>query len=107
MRRLLAHVCLALALALAAPGAYAHALTHVGEALAGLDRHDDAGDEQPKPHGCALDAAFAGADALGSRVLPPILPSTGAVAPVLQLSDRVLPCEALERFASRGPPVSL
>jgi hypothetical protein len=106
MRRLLAHVLLAIALALAAPGAYAHALIHVGEALAGLDRHDDAGGEHPEHYGCALDAAYAGADALGSDVPPPIRLSAGAAAPVFPLSDRVLPCEALERFASRGPPVS-
>jgi hypothetical protein len=106
MRRLLGHLCLAAALALAAPGAYAHALIHVGEALAGLHQHEDAGDEHQEHYGCALDAAFAGADALGSRIALSILPSAGVSAPAFSRSDRVLPCEALERFASRGPPVS-
>lgn len=106
MRRLLARLCLAVALALAGPGAYAHALTHVGEALAGHHRHDGAGDGQQERYGCALDAAFAGADALGASAGISILP---AAAPSLQAFPRLsrtLPCEALARFASRAPPVS-
>jgi hypothetical protein len=106
MRRRLARLLLAIAVALAGPGAYAHALIHVGEALEGLHQHEDAGDEQRERYGCALDAAFAGADALGSRFDQPVLPVAGNLAPAQRRADRAPPCEALARFATRAPPVS-
>lgn len=106
MRRLLARFCLAVALALAGPGAHAHALTHVGEALEGHHHHDDAGDGHQERYGCALDAAFAGSDALGAGIVLAILPGAAVAAPPLPRSSRALPCEALARFASRAPPLS-
>lgn len=121
MRQLLARLCLAVALALAGPGAYAHALTHVGEALEDLhhqhhgdagpghhDHHhdDDAGDGHQERYGCALDAAFAGSDALGARAEVAVQPPAAAAAPSFQRASRTLPCEALARFASRAPPLS-
>jgi hypothetical protein len=106
VRRLLARLGLALAIALAAPGAYAHALTHVGEALARHHHKDAAGDGQQERYGCVLDAAFAGADALGARIVLAILPGAAGSAPAFLRSGRPLPCEALARFAGRAPPVS-
>lgn len=107
MRQLLARLCLAGAIALAAPGAYAHALTHVGEALEGLHHHHDGeGDAHQERYGCALDAAFAGSDALSAGASISSSPSAPASAPVLPPASRTVPCEALERFASRAPPFS-
>jgi hypothetical protein len=105
VRRFFARFCLAAALALAAPGAYAHALTHIGDTFEGQRHHDDAGDEHQASYGCALDAAFAGADALGSCTVAPILPVVVVPAPEFLQASRFLPCEALERFASRAPPL--
>jgi hypothetical protein len=107
VRRLLARLGLAAALALVGPGAYAHAVTHVGEALAGhLQHHDDAGDGHQERYGCALDAAFAGADALGASAGISILPGAAASLQAFPRLGRTLPCEALARFVSRAPPVS-
>lgn len=106
MRRLLARLCLAAAVAVAAPGAYAHALTHVGEALEGLHHHDGEDDAHQERYGCALDAAFAGLDALGARAVLALLPGAAVAAPAFPHASRTLPCEALARFASRAPPFS-
>lgn len=106
MLRRLARLGLAAAIALAAPGAYAHALTHVGEALEGLHHHDGEGDAHQERYGCALDAAFAGSDALGVFPVLPIPPGAAASARAFPPASRTVPCEALARFASRAPPVS-
>lgn len=106
MRRLLGRLFLAAAIALAAPGAHAHALTHVGEALEGLHHHDGTGDAHQERYGCALDAAFAGSDALGASATISNLPCATAFAPGSPQDSRTVPCEALARFASRAPPLS-
>ncbi len=106
MRRLLGRLFLAAAIALAAPGAYAHALIHVGEALEGLHHHESEGDAHQERYGCALDAAFAGSDALGARAVLALLPGAAIAAPDFPPVSRTLPCEALARYASRAPPLS-
>jgi hypothetical protein len=106
VRRLLAHLLLALALASAGPAAYAHGLTHLGEPLVAQHQADD-GDEHESGHACELCAAFSGAGALGTGPALPSIAVASANAPAAQPRDRLIPCEALERFASRAPPVSL
>lgn len=104
MRRRLAHFLLALALASAGPAAYAHWLTHLGESPAS-QHHADDGDEHEAGHPCELCAAFSGAGALGTA---PALQSNAiasADSPSAQPPNRLIPCEALGRFASRAPPL--
>jgi hypothetical protein len=106
VRRLLAHLLLALALASAGPAAYAHWLTHLGESPAGQHGADD-GDEHEGGHACELCAAFSGVGALGTApALPSITPDAERALVALP-GDRLTPCEALARFASRAPPFSL
>lgn len=108
MRRLLAHWLLALALALAGPGAYAHALEHLGETQH-EHSHDGCADghsDDAPGHACELCAAFSATGALGTA--PSLLPlaDSGACDRPTVSTGRLTPCEALGRFASRAPPRS-
>lgn len=108
MRRLLAYWLLSLALALAGPGAYAHALEHLGEARH-EHSHDGCADghsDDAPGHACELCAAFSATGALGA--VPPLLALavSGAGEPPNVSTGRLTPCEALGRFASRAPPRS-
>jgi hypothetical protein len=103
VRRLLANLLLAFSLAGAGPAAYAHSLTHLGEAR-DTPRQQD-GDKTQNVHPCQLCAAFAGAGALGTAPELPAIALACAGAPTAQTHPRLIPCEALERFASRAPPL--
>jgi hypothetical protein len=103
VRRLLAYLVLALALAGAGPAAYAHSLTHLGEAPP--SNHQLDGDDHESGHACELCAAFSGAGALGTAPALPAIALASADAPTAQSHHRLIPCEALARFASRAPPV--
>ncbi len=103
VRRLLANLLLALSLTGAGPAAYAHSLTHLGEARDAPEQHD--GDKTQNVHPCELCAAFAGAGALGTAPELPAIALACADAPTAQPRHRLIPCEALERFASRAPPL--
>jgi hypothetical protein len=102
VRRLLAHWFLALALVLAQVGIHAHALSHLEEVLYG----HDGGVEHPG-HGAELCLAFdaAAGGAVAPSALPLGCPAPVAAGPALGDSDPLLPSRALERFASRAPPV--
>ena len=102
VRRLLANLLLALSLAGAGPAAYAHSLTHLGEAR---DPHQRDGDKTQNAHPCELCAAFAGTGALGTAPELPAIALACAEVPPAQPRHRLIPCEALERFASRAPPL--
>ena len=103
MRRFLANLLLALSLAGAGPAAYAHSLTHLGAAR---DAHQQqGGDKTQNAHPCELCAAFAGAGALGTAPEMSAIALACAGAPTAQPHHRLIPCEALERFASRAPPL--
>jgi hypothetical protein len=104
VRRLLAYLVLALALAGAGPAAYAHSLSHLGEAP--HSEHQLDGDEHESGHACELCAAFSGVGALGTAPALPAVALSSAAAPTKQPHHRLIPCEALARFASRAPPVS-
>jgi hypothetical protein len=104
MRRLAAHWLLALAIAALAPGGYLHALTHFGEELA--RSHEKGDTTPPAPHGCALCAAYSGADgAVASAAAVPLLALPEATV-AGRLAEPLLPPAALTRFASRAPPLS-
>lgn len=105
MRRLLARLLLALALAWAGPAAYAHALTHLGAPPAS-HHHATDGDEQDGGNACELCAAFAGASALGTAPVVTTLVREPALVATPHSPDRLIPCEALARFATHAPPVS-
>jgi len=102
-RRLLANLLLALSLAGAGPAAYAHSLTHLGEARDAHQQHD--GDKTQNAHPCELCAAFAGTGALGTAPEFPAIVLARADVRTAQPRHRLIPCEALERFASRAPPL--
>jgi hypothetical protein len=104
VRRLLARLLLALSLAGAGPAAYAHSLTHLGEARDAHQQHD--GDESKNAHPCEVCAAFTGVGALGTAPALPAIVLGSTAAPTAQPHHRLIPCEALARFASRAPPVS-
>lgn len=104
-RRLLAYCLLSFALALAAPGAYAHALGHLGD---GHHQHHDSGcadgdSHDASGHACELCAAFSAAGAVGA---PPsaCLAGSATAGRAARAIGRAAPCEALGRFASRAPP---
>ena len=101
VRRLLANLLLALSLAGAGPAAYAHSLTHLGEAR---DAHQQR-DKTQNAHPCELCAAFAGTGALGTAPELPAIVLARADVRTAQPRHRLIPCEALERFASRAPPL--
>lgn len=103
MRRLFAYLVLALALAGAGPAAYAHSLTHLGEAP--LSHHQPDGDEHESGHACELCAAFSGVGLLGTAPKLPAIPLASADAPTAQRHHHLIPCEALARFACRAPPL--
>jgi hypothetical protein len=105
VRRLLACLLLALSLGAAGPAAYAHALTHLGAPPAS-QQHDDEGDEHETGHACELCAAFGGVGALGAPPAPSTVAVASAEAPAAHPGHRLIPCEALARFASRAPPAS-
>jgi hypothetical protein len=103
MRQLLARLFLAAALVAAQHGVYAHALSHLDEAIHGHD-----GDVQ-SDHGSEVCVAFAsasgGAAGSGDASLPVDAPVHGLTTP--PLADPLLPSPALTRFASRAPPLLL
>jgi hypothetical protein len=102
VRRLVAHWFLAAALVVAQLGIQAHALSHLEEALYepfGFLHHPD-----HEPELClAFDAATGGAVAPSALSLGCAAPV--ATGPALGHADPLLPPRALERFASRAPPV--
>jgi hypothetical protein len=105
VRRLFAYLVLAFALAGAGPAAYAHSLTHLGEAPS--SNHQLDGDDHESGHVCELCAAFSGAGALGTAPALPAIALASVDAPTARPHHRLILCEALARFASRAPPLSL
>jgi hypothetical protein len=105
VRRRLAYILLALALASAGPAAYAHWLSHLGASSA-IQHHADDGDEHEAGHACELCAAFSGAGALGTAPAQHSITLDAEHALAALPDDRLTPCEALARFASRAPPFS-
>jgi hypothetical protein len=105
VRRFLAYLFLAASLAAAGPAAYAHSLTHLGEPPASQQQPDE-GDEHESSHACDLCAAFSGIGALGGPPAPSTVAVASTEAPAAHPGHRLIPCEALARFASRAPPVS-
>ena len=102
MRRLALHWLLAAALVLAQLGIFAHALSHLDRALRGHDgavHHTD-----HKAETCLAFAAASGG-AAASSALPLLVFGAPCAAPRLGLTDPLLPSLALDRFASRAPPV--
>jgi hypothetical protein len=101
MRRVALHWFLAVALVVAQLGIQWHALSHLEEARyepLGAVHHPD-----HEPEFClAFDAAAGGA--VASSALPLGGDAPGDV-PGLGFADPLLPSFALERFASRAPPV--
>ena len=57
-------------------------------------------------HPCELCAAFTGVGALGTAPPLPAIVLGSTAAPTAQPHHRLIPCEALARFASRAPPLS-
>jgi hypothetical protein len=101
MRQPLARLFLAAALVVAQHGVYAHALSHLEDALYG---HDGGTPTKHAPEVCvAFVAASGGAAASSDVLLHAGSASNGAVAPAP--ADPFLPPLALTRFASRAPPL--
>jgi hypothetical protein len=101
MRQRLARLFLAAALVVAQHGVYAHALSHLENALYG---HDGGVPPKHAPEIClAFVAASGGAPATGDLPLHVNAASNDAVAPAP--ADPFLPPLALTRFASRAPPL--
>jgi hypothetical protein len=104
MRRFVARLLLALAVAALAPTGYLHALTHLGGELA---RTPQKGDSAPQAaHGCALCAAYSAADGGAPSPAAFTILDSPVATPVGRPAEPLLPPAALTRFASRAPPLS-
>jgi hypothetical protein len=102
MRRLALHWFLAVALVVAQLGIQAHALSHLDQALHGHDGAIHQTDH--KAEAClAFDAAAGGAAT--SSPLASVVADAECAAPGLGSADPLLPSFALDRFASRAPPL--
>jgi hypothetical protein len=101
--RFAASYLLAAAVALLAPGAYVHVLTHLDEQLAHSHEKPDDATTHPQ-YECELCGAYAGsASGAAGTVQTPVFiatPDAETLAPV----EPLLPSLALARFASRAPP---
>jgi hypothetical protein len=102
MRQRLARLFLAAALVVAQHGVYAHALSHLEEALYGHDGH--AHSDHAREVCVAFDAASGGTVASSDPPLAADPAPSGCVA--IAPADPLLPSLALTRFASRAPPLA-
>jgi hypothetical protein len=101
MRQRLARLFLAAALVVAQHGVYAHALSHLEDALYG---HDGSVPTKHAPELCVAFVAASGG-ALATSDLPLHADAVPDVFAGLASTDPFLPSLALTRFASRAPPL--